>query len=100
MDTTTINTGIKENSDQISLEVFPNPFSNQINLKLVNKNSSKIKISLIDITGKKLKAMELKEEIGIIDLVLPVSNLNLAQGAYFLKIEIDDKGYYKKLIKE
>ena len=39
------------------------------------------------IAGKKLKAMELKEESGIIDLVLPVSNLNLAQGAYFLKIE-------------
>jgi N-acetyl-anhydromuramyl-L-alanine amidase AmpD len=100
VDTNSINIGIKENSDQISLEVFPNPFSNQINLKLVNKNSSKIKISLIDITGKELKGMELKEESGIIDLVLPVSNLNLAQGAYFLKIEIDDKGYYKKLIKE
>ncbi len=100
VDTTTSSIGIKENSDLISLEVFPNPFSEQINFKLANLQNSKIKIALIDVLGRELKATELKEEAGIIEQKFSVSNLDLKQGTYFLKVEIDGKAFYKKLLKE
>ncbi|MDO9001624.1 MAG: N-acetylmuramoyl-L-alanine amidase [Bacteroidota bacterium] len=100
VDTTTINIGIKENSDLISLEVFPNPFSNQINFKLVNLHNSKIKIALIDITGREIKVIELKEEAGEIQQKISFSGLNLASGTYFIKVEIEGKLFYKKLLKE
>ncbi|MBA2613470.1 MAG: N-acetylmuramoyl-L-alanine amidase [Bacteroidetes bacterium] len=100
VDTTTVVAGIKENSDLISLEVFPNPFTNQVNFKLENPQNSKIKIALIDIFGRELKAIELKEEAGGVEQKFSVSNLNLANGTYFLKVEINGKPFYKKLLKE
>jgi hypothetical protein len=100
VDTNSISLSIKENSDLISLEVYPNPFNNQINFKLENAQNSKIKIALIDVMGRELKAVELKEESGIVNTNFSVSNLNLTHGTYFLKVEIDGKPFYKKLLKE
>ncbi len=100
VDTTISIAGIKENSDLISLEVFPNPFVDQISFKLVNQQNSKIKIVLIDVLGRELKATELKEEAGKIEQKFSASNLDLKQGTYFLKVEIDGKAFYKKLLKE
>ncbi|MBA3679658.1 MAG: N-acetylmuramoyl-L-alanine amidase [Bacteroidetes bacterium] len=100
VDTSTINIGIKENADLIGLVVFPNPFSDQINFKLYNAKDSKIKIALIDILGKQLKAIELKEGSGGIEQKFTVKDLDLKGGNYFLKVEIDGKAFYKKLLKE
>ncbi|MEO6304875.1 MAG: T9SS type A sorting domain-containing protein, partial [Bacteroidia bacterium] len=100
VDTNSAGVGIKENYDQISLQVFPNPFTDQINFKLMNSQNSKIKISLTDIFGRELKAIELKEESGEVNKKLPVANLNLSPGSYFLKVDINGKAFYKKLIKE
>ncbi len=100
VDTTTINIGIKENADVIGLTVFPNPFSNQINFKLYNTQNSKIKIALVDVLGKHLKAIELKEESGKIEQKFSVTDLDLKAGIYFLKVEIDGEAFYKKLLNE
>ncbi len=100
VDTTTSTAGINENSDLISLEVFPNPFTNQLSFKMLNPQNSKIRITLIDILGRELKATELKEEGGKIEQKFFVSDLNLKQGTYFLKVEINGKAFYKKLLKE
>ena len=100
VDTNSAALNIKENSYLISLEVFPNPFNQEINFKINNPQNSKIKIALIDVLGRELKALELKEERGEIIQKFSVSDLNLVKGAYFLKVEIDGKPFYKKLAKE
>lgn len=100
VDTATINIGIKENAGLIGLAVFPNPFNDQINFKLYNAQNSKIKIALIDILGKELKAIELKEESGKIEQKMNISGLDIKAGTYFLKVEIEGKAFYKKLLKE
>ncbi len=100
VDTNTFAIGIKENADLIELKTFPNPFTNNLNFKLINAASSKIKVSLIDLFGRELYATELKEEKGIVNNIIYIGNLNLSNGTYFLKINIDEKSYFKKLIKE
>jgi hypothetical protein len=98
VDTNSINVSIKENADLIGLHVYPNPFNNQLNFKLLNTTSSKIKISILDVLGRELLAKETKEEKG--ELSQTISTTNLANGTYFLKVNIDGKLFYKKLIKE
>ncbi len=100
VDTTTIHIGIKENAELIGLAVFPNPFNDQINFKLYNAQNSKIKIALIDVLGRELKAIELKEESGKIEQKINIADLDLNVGNYFLKVEIEGKAFYKKLLKE
>ncbi len=100
VDTTSTNVGIKENSDQISLEVFPNPFNDEVNFKFTNQKNAKIKIAIIDVLGRELKSIELKQESGELEQKISVANLNLAKATYFLRVDIDGKVFYKKLIKE
>ena len=100
VDTNTAGVGIIENADLIQLKVYPNPFTNYLNFKLYNSKNSKVKISLIDLTGKELSSAELKEEKGFLNNSISIANLNLNNGIYFLKVDIDGIVYYKKLIKE
>jgi len=89
---------IKENANVIGLQVYPNPFNNQLNFKLLNNYSSNIKISVIDVLGRELLVSESKEEKGLITQTIYTENI--ANGTYFLKVNIDGKLFYKKLIKE
>jgi hypothetical protein len=49
------NVGIKETSLNISLEVFPNPTTDDLNLKIKNFNGEKLSYQLYDMQGKLLK---------------------------------------------
>jgi len=100
VDTNTAGVGIKENAELISLEVFPNPFHDHIDIKFSNFQSSKIAIALIDVSGRVIKDTEVKEESGMINKKIVFSDLELKQGTYFLKVEINGKAFYKKLLKE
>ncbi len=100
VDTNTMLIGIKENADLIGLDVYPNPFINSLNFKLINPQNNKINVMLIDVLGREFYSMVLKEEKGIVNNSINTNNLNLTSGTYFLKINIDGKIYYRKLIKE
>lgn len=98
VDTNSTTVSIQENSAIIGLEVYPNPFTNQISFKLLNPTSSAIKISLIDVLGREVIVTESKEDKGMLNRTLFVGNL--ASSTYFLKVNIDGKLYFKKLVKE
>ena len=95
---TTSTVEIKENANVIGLQVYPNPFTNQLNFKLQNATASKVKISIIDVLGREVLVTESKEEKGLLNQTLNTGNI--ANGTYFLKINIDGNLYYKKLVKE
>jgi N-acetyl-anhydromuramyl-L-alanine amidase AmpD len=98
VDTNATTVSIKENAAVIGLEVYPNPFSNQLNFKLLNTTTSNAKISLIDVLGRETIITESKEDKGLLNQTVFVGNI--ANGTYFLKVNIDGKLYYKKLVKE
>ncbi|MGZ4042617.1 MAG: T9SS type A sorting domain-containing protein, partial [Bacteroidia bacterium] len=99
VDTTTIITGMNTLADKIGLEVYPNPFNNVINFKLYNANNSKITVSIIDMLGREISSVELKEESGLVNNSIN-PGVNLGNGTYLLKVTIDEKVYYRKLVKE
>ncbi|WP_055442287.1 M14 family zinc carboxypeptidase [Lacinutrix himadriensis] len=69
--------------DEIS--VYPNPFNNDINIKLPNSLSNNlISVDLYDLSGRLITKLENKQAI---NNTINVSNLdNLSNGTYFLKI--------------
>jgi hypothetical protein len=99
VDTTTIITALQHSGNLIELEVYPNPFNDQINFKLRNPGNNKIEVSLMDLMGREIGSVELKEEKGMVNSVLyPVADL--CRGTYLLRIVINGNSYYRKLVKE
>lgn len=74
-------------------KVFPNPFSENVNILL--KESSKFEISLFDINGKLLRN---ENHVGRGDINWRVDGLLLENGFYFLEIKNDQNIWRKKLV--
>ncbi|QRM89976.1 T9SS type A sorting domain-containing protein [Lacinutrix sp. WUR7] len=85
--TVNITDGTLSNSDfDINeISVYPNPFNNNINIKLPNSlSNNSISVELYDISGRLITKLENKHAI---NNTINVSSLdNLSSGAYFLKI--------------
>jgi len=81
-------TGIKKitsSSSEIIIDLYPNPASEYINIKLLGTANGKIRLEISDIQGKKLKISSLNtNEVNFIDLN------GLSQGMYIARIFIDN----------
>lgn len=75
-------TGISSPSRIHLLEVYPNPASDFVTLRLDNPSKNDV-LSLFNLTGEKIKSFGVTE--GTETLVLPVSDL--PNGLYFLRVE-------------
>jgi hypothetical protein len=86
-----LGSGIQE-SDLFSINVFPNPVSNQLNL-LFNNNTKNAVIDLLDLNGKEILHKELNNNTA--ENAIDVSNVE--EGNYIVKIIADNHIYYKKI---
>ena len=81
-------TGIKKiisSSSEVIIDLYPNPTSEYINIKLLGAIKGKIRLEISDIQGKRLKVSLLNsDEVNFIDLN------NLGQGIYVARIFIDN----------
>jgi len=84
-----ISTGIKDitsSSSELIIELYPNPASETINVKLIGYTSGKITLEIYDMQGKRLKVLALySDEVNSVDL----GDLN--QGIYVAKIFVNNK---------
>lgn len=81
-----------ENSEEIGL-IFPNPFQNEVNIKL-KSTSNNIILKLYDITGKEI----LYRTFNNTDFInIPVNNLS--EGIYIIKLKVDNSQLIKKILK-
>ncbi len=81
-----------------SLVVFPNPFTNQINISFNLENSGDVNISLLDVLGREILNTKSKENPGTI--IKTISAPQLANGVYWIKLDTGKNILYKKLLKE
>ena len=81
-----------QESDLFSVNVFPNPVSNQLNL-LFNNNTKNAVIDLLDLNGKEILHKELNNNTA--ENAIDVSTVN--EGNYIVKIKTGDHIYYKKI---
>ena len=82
-----------ENSDGLpNIEIFPNPFSNHINIE--NIGNEEVQIEIYSSDNKKVLSIN---RIQIETLTIPTNNL--AKGIYFLKLTIKNQEIIKKILK-
>ena len=81
--------GVNKIKNNMSLNVYPNPASENINVNFYNSvNNSTVKISLYDITGKKVMETMKNLPVGIIQETIKLDKYE--QGMYMIKVESDN----------
>ncbi len=82
-----------------SYKVGPNPFEDQFTVTYTLSAASKVKITLLDLSGKEVKQLEnAAKEAG--EYVAPVEMLSGQAQTYILRMQVGDKVYTEKLIKK
>lgn len=82
-------------SNSGSINIFPNPFKDKIRINFANLNSSVLKITICDVSGrvvKKLYEGEVSHNISVDWNGTDQNEGIVPQGIYFLRIESDDIG--------
>jgi hypothetical protein len=87
--TPTVTVGLKDVNGESQLQVYPNPFQDQLTLKM-DPSTLNTLYAVTDISGKKIAEGKIEKELNTVDLK------DLKAGFYFIKL--GDKTY--KVIKE
>lgn len=83
-----------ENQILSALQAFPNPFNNQINVQLSDKNKF-VTFEIIDLSGRVAQLTEVYSNNGL----FTCNTTKLAAGTYFLRLLVGDEVITKKIIK-
>ncbi len=93
-----LTTEIPENEEHQSVELFPNPVTDKLNIAFNDSSQKERKITLTDITGRELSSFEINgtEKQTSIDM----SGLHLDKGIYFVTIKEDKNFFCRKIVVE
>lgn len=88
-------TSTNEQLSEISVNVAPNPFSNQTNIQLTLENPSEVSVQVFDAMGK----IVAEKDYGLLTgkMILPFDGYNLSNGMYYFQITADDQRVTKKV---
>ena len=89
---------LAENRLGRSLEMYPNPAKESLNITFVTEGSDDARISIIDLTGKTILKVEESNLNGKYDGRIDISTL--AKGTYLLKVESGDLSVQRRIIKQ
>jgi hypothetical protein len=92
------NVGIEENSKNVQVSLYPNPTSDELMLELNLIATENIRIQLINMTGQKIDALELKHLSG--KYIKTWSLKEKANGVYYLQIQTDKELISKRILKQ
>ena len=92
----TIINGLNYISNDIELNIYPNPASDYIKINSILTNNNDVKITIVDLNGKIIKTVN-KENVSAFDETINISGL--PSGVYNLVVKVNNKIYYKKIIK-
>jgi len=91
------NTSLTKTKDCKIIFVYPNPFNNTANIKIILEKESKLQISLFSILGKEIKTI-IDENPKNGEIYYQIDSENLTTGVYLLKIKINDEIQFQKII--
>ena len=92
-----VNTSVEGLDGNIRLEVYPNPFHNDLYLSLRDLQISDIRIEIFDLTGRKQYQKDFYQLTG--NQVINLDLDHLPSGIFILKIKSGHLNSEKKLIK-
>lgn len=99
VDTTTIVTGISSVLQTEGVEIFPNPFSERLSIKVYSSGNCEVLVSVADVLGREVYSEKWHKTSGIAEKTMG-SELKLAKGTYMVTVKYGDQKIIKKLIKE
>ena len=85
---------LEDVTDKIS--IFPNPNSGTFTLDYISETEGNLKITMYDVTGKKVFYQELEKEQG--DFTNTLSPNYLTNGIYLISVELNGQIDYQKVI--
>lgn len=89
-------TGIDDAQGYV-INIYPNPISENATVEIRVPGSARMSVSIIDIMGQELQSAASEMVIsGYFKMELPIGNLK--KGTYLLKVSIDGKTLYKKMM--
>ena len=90
-------TGIEEDNFDFSVLMYPNPATDESNISFDMDAPGQVTITLIDMEGIEVST----EYNGMVDgsFYHKINTDNIPTGAYLVKIKIDNKTSFRKLIK-
>lgn len=89
-------TSIKNNSDNISLNIYPNPNNGEFTLELDLQKSGNCLINITNMLGQKV--YEEKRFISTLKNKIPIQLSNIANGVYNVNLVIDNDNFSKQII--
>jgi hypothetical protein len=87
--------GLNDYNFDASFAIYPNPASNHFNVKLSNENAENCGIEIFNITGQKIKQLDLGNA-GTIDQKIQIDDLST--GIYMVKTRLGDKTSTRRLV--
>ncbi|MFZ4799945.1 MAG: M43 family zinc metalloprotease [Bacteroidia bacterium] len=88
-----------ELANTINFNIAPNPFNTSTELSFNLSNTSEMNISVIDILGRNIGTLvNGKTDSGNHTVILDKNTLGLNNGIYFVKVEIGNQSFVKKIM--
>lgn len=88
--------GISENTNEItSLNIFPNPASNNFTLAFMNENAENVSVEIVNALGQLVKKEILENTKGLVKQNVNITGIEA--GVYFVKTNVGSKSSVKKL---
>ncbi len=98
---TQLSTGVLEQTNSFALNVFPNPFSDDLQVNYTITEKTEVSLTLVDVLGREiLLLVEQNQLAGQHQLEIDVSKLQLSKGLYFLRLSANEKRAIVKIIRE
>lgn len=96
-----LSTFINSVAEENSVSIYPNPAKEQVMLSVISDQEREFQYSLTDINGKMILTEPKKKlAIGINQIQIPLQDLHLSTGIYFIRLYSDNKLVTKKIIIE
>ncbi|NOT50313.1 MAG: T9SS type A sorting domain-containing protein [Chitinophagaceae bacterium] len=88
---------VKNNSSLLTLDLFPNPASDVLQVQIPSERKEATKINIIDATGKQIHVQSIQLNEGTNAISIPVNHL--LKGTYYLVVESEDGRQSRSFIK-
>lgn len=93
-----VNTGIAEESVAANpFQVYPNPFSDHVNIQYELKNAANVSIEIYSLDGKRMESLANQKQLnGVYQYTF---NTPETSGIYMVRMVIDDYVYHERIVK-
>jgi N-acetyl-anhydromuramyl-L-alanine amidase AmpD len=96
VDTTCALLGVNELSIKTDVQIYPNPFTQDVTIRLSKVPDVEIKVSMTDALGKRILSSSFENHA----TSKTINTSHLAQGVYYVKIESGKESIVKEIVKE